>query len=455
MHFKDIFILFKSRLFLKLFFSFILVSFFASFIAFKGSSWVFSQYSYDYIENKIEDLLEKEQELYMYLYFDDVGKAETLLTVHRVLDYFYVYDKNGQELLNRPLRPYLASSFPPQLSRLVMEYELNRPLYVESIYGTEYRIEVNPDIFKPLAIQNTVSKILLFMLASALICALLARMMSRRVLAIKTVTDKAMAGNYAVTDKPKRYSKDEIGELAKGLDQMMLTLHNNIEAKNKVLANISHELRSPLARLMIAAELLKTDRHKSDKYFAKIEKEINHMDKLIDNIIKAQQHNFNQQQMVFTAVDLHELFTQLIDDIKFEFDDRVDIYTELPLNSKIQGDKDKLNGLFHNLLRNAVIHNPPTVKVTIKSYQQHGNVVITVSDNGKGVDEASLARIFEPFNKSNDSQNGSGLGLAIAKNIVAQHHGKITANNNYTADHKINGFAISVTLPQIQVDKSD
>lgn len=59
MHFKDIFILFKSRLFLKLFFSFILVSFFASFIAFKGSSWVFSQYSYDYIENKIEDLLEK------------------------------------------------------------------------------------------------------------------------------------------------------------------------------------------------------------------------------------------------------------------------------------------------------------------------------------------------------------------------------------------------------------
>lgn len=446
---KNFFVLFKSRLFLKLFFSFILVSVFASVIAYSVSAWMFHGYSYDFVEDKIDTLLEKEQQLYMYLFFDELDKAERFLQ-SGAADYFYVYENGGSELLERTKRNYSSSEFPRHLSRLVMEYELNRPMIISSALGNEYRIEINPTIFKPLVIQSKLSRLLLFIGVAAVVCALLARLISRRILAIKNVTDKAIAGNITMNTENKRYSKDEIGELAQGLDKMMAALQKNIDAKNKVLANISHELRSPLARLMIATELLKLDNDKSSIYFQRIEKEINQMDRLISNIIQAQQHNFNDQTFQFKAVQLNELLMQLIADVEFEFiNQQVEINTDFSVVGTVMGDAEKLTSVFLNLLRNAVIHNQGEVKITVKLTQQNKLLLIEIIDDGSGVGEEELASIFEPFMQNTSSESGFGLGLAIANSIINQHHANIKAENIYSDDKAIIGFKIIVEMASV------
>lgn len=252
------------------------------------------------------------------------------------------------------------------------------------------------------------------------------------------------AGDLDVRNRSTR--SDELGDLAHSFDQMADRIQTLLTAERRLLQDISHELRSPLARLGFAIELARTS---SDRGAAldRIKKESNRLSQLVGELIQMTRAEGDPGERVSEVLSLNQVAQTVLDDCAIEAEAKgctLALHAENEI--RIQGDPSLLNRALENIVRNAIRHTPPESVIDVSAGpDEAGWVRLTVRDRGPGVPEELTRDIFRPFFRVDTHRNresgGVGLGLAIAQRAVLLHHGEISARNAHP------GLEVVLRLP--------
>ena len=227
--------------------------------------------------------------------------------------------------------------------------------------------------------------------------------------------------------------KDEIGNLGRSFDSMAERIETLLTAERRLLQDVSHELRSPLARLSFAAELMK-EAQDPIAAAARVRREVDRLTGLVSTLIEMTSAEGDPTTRKMQHVPISELVRQIVEDSALEAKAyKVDIEADLQSSAVVEGDPELLRRAVENVLRNAIRYSPNDSSVKLKLAEEDGLVVIAVRDYGPGVPEDKLTRIFDPFYRVSDSRSsadgGVGLGLSIARRAILVHHGQIEARN--------------------------
>jgi signal transduction histidine kinase len=285
-------------------------------------------------------------------------------------------------------------------------------------------------------------------LASLLFAALLAWYFARPIRALRTAFEAAAAGDLAPKfgDGKSAVGGDELAELGQDFDRMSAQLRTLMEGQRRLLHDVSHELRSPLARLQAAIGLAHQQPDKLQASLERIERESVRMDRLVGELLTLSRLEAATGQAGDELVDVVEMVDQIADDARFEAGAHIEVAAPAPL--AVRGAPDLLWSAVENIVRNAVKHGGAGGKVDIMLHPDQDQVHIDVLDRGPGIADEHLGSIFEPFFRSNPTQNnvdGHGLGLAIAKRVVEHHGGRICAANRPGG-----GLRVTISLPRAE-----
>lgn len=285
--------------------------------------------------------------------------------------------------------------------------------------------------------------LLLAFAISAPICGLLARYLSRPLRHLQQHTRHIAAGQLdAKVGESFMRRRDEVGVLARDVDRMALRVRQLLASKEELLRNVSHELRSPLARMRVALDLARRRDARIEIQFDRIERECERLDTMVGELLDLAKSR-DVQAGIREAVDLVDVLGHVVEDARIEAEPQAGrVALQAPATAWVQGDPNALYRLFDNVVRNAVSFNTAghPIDVVLHAVPTHTDAnasgsawQITVADHGPGVADADLAHLFEPFFRCSTPRNaqraGAGLGLAMAASIVARHGGQITARN--------------------------
>jgi signal transduction histidine kinase len=241
--------------------------------------------------------------------------------------------------------------------------------------------------------------------------------------------------------------RDEIGELARSFDEMAERLQRLVSSERRLLQDISHELRSPLARLKFSVRL---SRNATDQNVAldRVERDVNRITSLVSEIVEVTRIEGDPQSRKMEGVNLGDLIEETVDDCRVEAEARdCDIRVEGQLSGEVLGDPELLRRAIENVLRNAIRYSPQQSSIVVSLAETAEVATIIVRDQGPGVPEELLTNIFEPFfrvEEARETDTGSiGLGLSIAKRAVQLHRGTIMAEN------ALPGLRVQTTIPKL------
>jgi two-component system sensor histidine kinase CpxA len=218
-----------------------------------------------------------------------------------------------------------------------------------------------------------------------------------------------------------------------------------LSAERRLLLDISHELRSPLARLGVAIELARSGEDR-ESMLDRIQKESERLNELVGELLQVTRVEGDPSMQKMETVRLDELLGDLVYDSLLEAKAKdCALLLKAPLPVTLTGDEELLRRAVENVIRNAIRYAPPGTSVDIE-LKRSGNVAeICVRDYGPGVPEEALPRIFDPFYRVDSDRNrvsgGLGLGLAIARRSVELHKGKLMARNSHP------GLLVTIELP--------
>jgi signal transduction histidine kinase len=322
--------------------------------------------------------------------------------------------------------------------------------------GTPYRVLFDPPprlgpFSPPFSWSVRLGLLGLALLISGLVSYWLARTISSPVRRLQDAAHTLSAGNLDARAGPAVAARrDEIGVLGREFDSMAERLSALIAARQRLLRDISHELRSPLARMEMAIGLARQDAASTPEQLDRIEREAERLDRLIGHILDYARLERDPATFTFEEVDVPELLRQIVHDAEFESqsppgrlrfacDDSVTLH----------GDAQVLHAAIDNVVRNALIHGDSQLPIEVSLTLDAKEIRIAIRDHGPGVREADLTRIFEPFYRAGSldskhiSTEGTGVGLAITQRAVALHGGRVVARN---ADPS--GLVVTITLPR-------
>jgi two-component system, OmpR family, sensor kinase len=242
--------------------------------------------------------------------------------------------------------------------------------------------------------------------------------------------------------------RDELAVLARDFDAMADQLRSNRGGITRLLRDISHELRSPLARMRVALGLARQSPTDLPRQLDRLEGEIERLDGLISQVLKLARLHGSEAPLARDDFDIDEVLEEVVRDANFE--GAVKRCTVRQLGSArcmMHGNRELLRSAIENVLRNAVRYSPAGGLVDVTVERSGGGLSILVRDRGPGVPESDLERIFEPFYRVAESRDrdtgGEGIGLAITSQVMIAHGGSATANN-----HIGGGLEVLLRLPQ-------
>jgi two-component system, OmpR family, sensor kinase len=289
-------------------------------------------------------------------------------------------------------------------------------------------------------------------LASLVFAALLAWYVSKPIRSLRRAFDAAAQGDLAVrVGEHMGRRRDELADLGRDFDRTAAQLERLMAGQRRLLHDVSHELRSPLARLQAAVGLARQQPAQVEVTMDRIEREAVRMDALIDELLALSRVEAGLGATLAESVDLVELVNAVVADAEFEANAAASSVT-LDADvaalgvARVKGDPEMLHRALENVVRNGVRHSPPGGRVHIVGRHDtlRREVRITVEDQGPGVAASELESIFEPFFRGTHAQpnRGHGLGLAISRRVVEAHRGSIRASNRPTG-----GLAVEIRLP--------
>lgn len=283
---------------------------------------------------------------------------------------------------------------------------------------------------------------------SLLFAALLARYFSRPIRSLRDAFEAVAGGRLATRiGAGMGRRQDELADLGQDFDRMAERLERLIEGQRRWLHDISHELRSPLARLQAAADLLRQQPERAAEFAERIDRDTGRMDRLVEELLTLARLDAGTAGKLDETVDLAEVIADIADDAALEGEARgcqIEPAISAPLS--VRGSVDLLHRAIENVVRNALRHSPDGGRIAISASRDGPWVRVSIADAGPGVPESLLERIFDPFFRVDETRTfvGHGLGLSITRRIVEAHGGRISASNPPAG-----GLAVAIELPAI------
>jgi signal transduction histidine kinase len=277
----------------------------------------------------------------------------------------------------------------------------------------------------------------------AVLCYLLAVHLASPLRNLRRVVERFGRGELGARSEIAR--KDEIGELAISFNLMAGQITTLLSAERRLLQDVSHELRSPLARLGFAVELAKTSTDR-ETALGRIRQEADRLALLVDELLELTRAEGDPAARALEEVDLKELINEVVSSCTLDAEMQgCRLESKIDSTAALSGDFDLLSRACDNVLRNAIRHAPKGTSVAIGVRAHDRRAIISIRDYGPGVPADALSEIFKPFYRVETDRGrasgGVGLGLAIASRAVELHHGKITAKNANP------GLLVEIELP--------
>jgi two-component system sensor histidine kinase CpxA len=293
-------------------------------------------------------------------------------------------------------------------------------------------------------------------ITSGLACYFLAWYLTKPIVRLRAATRQLAAGDLtARSGSPASKRGDEVAGLVRDFDAMAERLEMLVKAQSRLLNDISHELRSPLARLNVALGLARQRAGvESTDMLDRIELEASRLNELIGRILTLARLEDGEQGVPQTPVPLGELVASITEDAEFEAQERhCHVHMVIPEGEwGVRGNDSLLHSAVENVVRNAIRYTAEgsSVEIALTSESRAGGTeaVLQVSDSGPGVPPDALGKLFEPFYRLDDARGrltgGVGLGLAITERAVRFHGGKVSAFNRAEG-----GLMVEIRLPMI------
>jgi signal transduction histidine kinase len=257
----------------------------------------------------------------------------------------------------------------------------------------------------------------------------------------------ARFGQGDLSARVTTHREDEIGQLGRSFNQMAERLERLIVSERRLLSDISHELRSPLARLKFAVKLARTS---SDTKAAldRVERDVDRITSLVSDIVEITFVEDDPALRGAETVRLAEILDAIMQDCSLEAELRgCSLEMTGGAEGDVMGNRELLRRAIENVVRNGIRYSPEKSVVAISVAENGRDATIAVRDYGPGVPADTLTRIFDPFYRVEEARNrnggGSGLGLSIAKRAVELHHGSIVAINASP------GLRVEITIPLV------
>jgi two-component system sensor histidine kinase CpxA len=302
---------------------------------------------------------------------------------------------------------------------------------------------------------------------SGLVCYLLAWSMTSPVTRLRRAAQSLAAGDLSArTGAPVGGPRDELTELMRDFDRMADRIEGLVESQSRLLKDVSHELRSPLARLSVALGLARQRAASEigcevapelESALNRIEQEADRLNQLIQRLLTISRLESGTDGIRKTTLSLRELVEQIAHDAEYETPGRgcrVTVPSDSEDEFLVEADPDLLRSAIENAVRNATRYTAEgtTVEVRLERQQavsgsgEEGEIIVRVLDSGPGVPNEALRKIFEPFYRLDDARNrqtgGAGLGLSIADRAVRLHGGQLRASNR-----KEGGLEVEIRIP--------
>ncbi|PKB87377.1 histidine kinase [Ewingella americana] len=290
-------------------------------------------------------------------------------------------------------------------------------------------------------------------LGGLLFSAVLAWNLTRPMLQMRQAFGRVAQGDLSVRLFAKMGKRhDELSEVARDFDSMAERLQVLVKAREELLHDVSHELRSPLARLQLAIGLARQNPLNVETSLQRIEHEAGRLDKMIGELL-ALSRTENNQMPDEEYFDLYGLVEAVVNDARYEAQlpgVEIELKPEAPEQNDytVKGNAELMRRAIDNVVRNALRFSAREQKVVVSLIQTEGWLTIEVEDQGPGVEEDKLSSIFDPFVRvmSPLSGKGYGLGLAITRKVMVAHDGKVEARN--ATPH---GLIISLQVPHWKI----
>jgi two-component system sensor histidine kinase CpxA len=297
------------------------------------------------------------------------------------------------------------------------------------------------------------------LLVSGFICYLLTRYLTTPILLLREASQQLAAGDLstrAAAAIERRH--DELGDLVRDFNAMATRIEELVSRQRQLISDVSHELRSPLARLNVALDLGR-QRKGGDPAFDHMEQDLGLLDEMIGRLLTLARLDSSAAPIAMTPLNLTELVSQIVGDADFESQAR-DGGLNFTSHEQyfVQGNAELLHSAIENIVRNAIRYTRQgtSVEVVLDS-ERNSNasfVRLRVCDYGPGVAESELGNIFQPFYRVTDARDrqsgGAGLGLAIADRVIRVHDGMIRAEN---AEPR--GLRVEIVLPRLTLNTLD
>ena len=303
---------------------------------------------------------------------------------------------------------------------------------------------------------------------SGLVCYLLAWSITSPVTRLRKAAQSLAAGDLSArTGAPVGGGRDDLTELMRDFDRMAERIEGLVDSQSRLLKDVSHELRSPLARLSVALGLARQRAMKEaapglapqlapelESALNRIELEADRLNQLIQRLLTISRLESGTDGMRKTRLSLRELVEQVANDAEYETPGRgcrVTAKTDAADEFLVEADPDLLRSAVENVVRNATRYTAEGTTVEVRLERQRAangeeEIIVRVLDSGPGVPDEALPKIFEPFYRLDDARNrqtgGAGLGLSIADRAIRLHGGQLRASNR-----KEGGLEVEIRIP--------
>ena len=345
-----------------------------------------------------------------------------------------VINQQRQDILGRTVQP---DTLQQAINALGQTPPIPSVRHVESQAGQQYILFIpatSADSAGPPR-YNLPLQIFIALLASLLFSAGFALYLSRPIKLLRKASRKLAEGDFSARVSPEFGNRnDELIELGEDFDYMATRLQTLLDAQRLLLHDVSHELRSPVARMRLAIGLAQQQPDKVASALSRIERETERLDELLGQMLTLSRLESGISSENSEKLNLNDLLANIVQDANFEAQA---VGSSIRFHAAheviLQGHHELLRRAFENIIRNALKYNQPGEAIDVSIQQDAQSLVVEVRDHGPGVPPSEIETVFHPFYRVHGTDKaghiGYGLGLAIAKRAIEHHQGTIQLSN--------------------------